>query len=147
MTHPVMYADDDAGLLELRRLCLAFPGAEERVSHGRPTFRAGKIFAAFGGSEKLRPGEHRQVPSACIFKADEVELPAFDADDRFFLPAYFGPFGWRAVDLAASDVDWAEVAELVDASYRSIAPRRLVAQLDARVGHGPGGPAAGSLDV
>ena len=40
MPHPVMYADDDPGLRELRALCLAFPGAEERVSHGRPTFRA-----------------------------------------------------------------------------------------------------------
>lgn len=138
MTHPIMFSDDDPGLARLRELCLGYPGAEERVSHGRPTFRAGKIFVAFGGSEKLRPGEHRRVPSACIFKADEAELPALDEDDRFFVPAYYGPSGFRAVDLAAPDVDWQEVAELVDTSYRLVAPRRLVAELDARErGDGP----------
>jgi predicted DNA-binding protein (MmcQ/YjbR family) len=132
VSHPVMYADDDPGLSELRELCLAFPGAEEHVSHGRPTFRAGKIFAVFGGSEKLRPGEHRMVPSALIFKADEAELPALDEDERFFVPAYYGPSGWRALDLAEPHTDWTEVAELVDASYRLVAPRRDVAALDAR---------------
>ncbi len=126
-----MFSDDGPGLRELRELCLAYPGAEEHVSHGRPTFRAGKIFACFGGSEKLAPGEHRRVPSALIFKADEVELPAFDADDRFFVPAYYGPSGWRALDLADAGVDWTEVAELVDASYRLVAPRRRIAELDA----------------
>lgn len=132
MAHPVMFSDDDPGLAELRRLCLGYPGAEEHVSHGRPTFRAGKIFAVFGGSEKLRPGEHRQVPSALLFKADPPELPALDEDSRFFVPAYYGPFGWRALDLAAPGTDWAEIGELVDTSYRLIAPRRMVAELDAR---------------
>jgi predicted DNA-binding protein (MmcQ/YjbR family) len=135
-----MYADDDPALSELRELCLAFPGAEEHVSHGRPTFRAGKIFAVFGGSEKLRPGEHRQVPSAVIFKAEEAELPALDEDSRFFVPAYYGPSGWRALDLAAPDTDWTEVGELVDASYRLVAPRRAVAALDARESPDSGGP-------
>ena len=132
MAHPVMFSDDDPGLVELRELCLSFPGAEEQVSHGRPVFRAGKIFAVFGGSERLRPGEHRQVPSALIVKVEETELPALDADERFFVPAYHGPSGWRAIDLAGPGVDWAEVRELVDASYRLVAPRRLVAELDAR---------------
>jgi predicted DNA-binding protein (MmcQ/YjbR family) len=132
MAHPVMFSDGDPGLRELRALCLAFPGAEEHVSHGRPTFRAGKIFAVFGGSEKLRPGEHRRVPSALIFKPEEAELPALDEDGRFFVPAYYGPSGWRALDLADPGTDWVEVAELVDASYRMVAPRRHVAELDAR---------------
>jgi hypothetical protein len=132
VAHPVMFSDDDPGLAELRAICLAFPGAEERVSHGWPTFRAGKIFAAFGGSEKLRPGEHRQVPSALIFTPDPVDLPAIDADERFFVPAYYGPYGGRALDLADPGVDWDEVRELVDASYRRVAPKRLVAELDAR---------------
>lgn len=132
MAHPVMFTDDDPGLAELRAIALALPGAEEKVSHGRPTFRAKKIFAAFGGSEKLSPGNHRQVPSALIFTPDAADLPAIDQDPRFFVPAYYGPYGGRAIDLAAPDVDWDEIAELVDASYRMIAPKRLVAELDAR---------------
>ena len=132
MAHPIMFADDDPGLAELRAICLALPGAEEKVSHGRPTFRAGKVFAVFGGGEKIRPGEHRQVPSALIFTPDEAELAAIEADDRFFVPAYYGPYGRRAIDLAGPGVDWAEIAELVDASYRRVAPQRLIAELDAR---------------
>lgn len=127
-----MFSDDDPGLAELREICLSYPGAEERISHGRPTFRANKIFAAFGGSQKIRPGEHRQVPSALIFTPDPVDLPAIEDDHRFFVPAYYGPYGGRALDLAAPDVDWTEVAELVDASYRRVASPRLVAELDAR---------------
>ncbi|WP_435771528.1 MmcQ/YjbR family DNA-binding protein [Nocardioides sp. SYSU DS0651] len=132
MAHPIVYHDDDPGLAELREICLGLPGAEERISHGRPTFRAGRIFAAFGGSEKLRPGEHRQVPSALIFMPDPVDLPAIDGDPRFFVPAYYGPHGGRAIDLAGPEVDWQEIRELVDASYRLVAPKRLVAELDAR---------------
>lgn len=132
MTHPVMFDDDDPLLKRLRDLCRRLPEAEERISHGRPSFRAGKVFAVYGGSEKLRPGEHRRVPSALIFTPDPVDLPALDADDRFFVPAYYGPSGGRAIDLADPATDWTEVAELVDASYRRVAPRRLVAELDAR---------------
>lgn len=130
MAHPVMFGDDDPGLRRLREVCLALPGAEEVVSHGRPTFRVGKIFAVFGGGVKLRPGEHEPHPHALLFKADPGEVAALDEDPRFFLPAYYGPFGWRGIDL--DDPDWAEVAELVDASYRLVAPRRRVAELDAR---------------
>ncbi len=132
MAHPVMFSDDDPGLAELREICLAYPGASERISHGRPTFRAKKIFAAFGGSEKLSPGEHRQVPSALIFTPDPVDLPALDQDARFFVPAYYGPYGGRAIDLARPDTDWTEIAELVDASYRLAATAKLLAELDAR---------------
>ena len=125
-----MFSDDDPGLAELRPS--PWPcRCEERVSHGRPTFRAGKIFATFGGSEKLSPGDHRMVPSALIFTPEPVDLPGLDEDSRFFVPAYYGPYGCPAIDLAGP-VDWDEIAELVDASYRMIATRRLVAELDAR---------------
>ncbi len=132
MTHPVMFSDEDPLLRRLREICWTFPGVEERISHGRPTFRAGKIFAVYGGSEKLRPGDHRQVPSALIFSPDPVDLPALDDDGRFFVPAYYGPNGGRAIDLADPAIDWTEVVELVDASYRQVAPKRLIAELDAR---------------
>lgn len=132
MAHPVMFSDDDPGLAELRRICRALPGVEERVSHGRPTFRTSKIFAVFGGSEKIRPGEHRMVPSAFIFTPDDVDLPAIDADERFFVPAYYGPYGGRAIDLDSPDIDWSEIAELVDASYRRVAPKKLLKELDER---------------
>ncbi len=132
MAHPIMFDDDDPLLVRLRRVALNFPGAEEYVSHGRPNFRAGKNFAIFGGSERLGPSNHRRVDGALMVKVEAGELPALDEDPRFFVPAYVGAYGWRALDLADSATDWDEVTELVDASYRLVAPRRLVAELDAR---------------
>jgi len=132
-----MYAADDPVLGRLRAACLALPGADEHVSHGRPTFRCGKIFAAYGGSEKVAPGDHARHDHALLVKVDEGEAAALDADGRFFVPAYYGPYGWRGLDLAGPGTDWVEVAELVDGSYRLVAPRRRVAALDERAS-GPG---------
>lgn len=132
MAHPQMFDEDDPVLARLRGVCLAMPGAEEKVSHGRPTFRCGRIFAVYGGGVKRAPGDHEPHDRALLFKADPGEVAALDEDDRFFQPAYYGPFGWRGLDLDPPDTDWSEVAELVDASFRLIAPRRRVAELDER---------------
>lgn len=135
MAHPIMFSDDDPGLAQLREICLGLPGAVEFVSHGRPCFKAGekgKIFATFGAGLKTGPGTHRRIDSAVTVKVALDELAAIDEDERFFLPMYAGTSPWRATDLARDDVDWAEIAELVDASYREVARRRLIAELDAR---------------
>lgn len=135
MVHPIMFSDDDPGLAELREICLALPGAVEFVSHGRPCFKAGekgKVFASFGAGLKTGPGTHRRIDSALSVKIAVDELPAIDDDERFFVPMYAGMTPWRATDLAADGVDWQEVAELVDASYRAVAGKRLLAELDAR---------------
>jgi predicted DNA-binding protein (MmcQ/YjbR family) len=41
-----------------------------------------------------------------------------------------GPYGWLGLDFSAAPVDWDEVSELIDASYRLVAPRKLITQLD-----------------
>ncbi len=125
-----MFADDDPVLARVRKVCLELPGADEHVSHGRPTFRCGKIFAVYGGSVKLAPGDHAPHEQALLVKVDPGEAAALDEDGRFFVPAYYGPYGWRGLDLDGPGTDWAEVAELVDASYRLVAPRRCLNLLD-----------------
>lgn len=130
MAHPIMFDDDDPLLARVRELCLAFPEAEERVSHGRPTFRVAKQFAVYGGGERSSEG-HVRHDNALMFIADPAEIEALDQDERFFVPAYYGPAGWRALDLDRPDVDWQEVAELVDTSYRMVANRRQLSALDA----------------
>jgi len=119
---------EDSLLARLRELCLGFPGAEETVSHSGPKWRAGRIFAAYGGFDRAISGEQRRVPNALLFTPDPVDLAAIDEDERFFVPVYHP--GLRALDLAAPAVEWGEIAELVDASYRQVAPARLVAVLD-----------------
>jgi hypothetical protein len=133
-----VFSDDDFGLAELREIALGFPSAFEKISWGRPVFCAPKMFAMYGGSCK-QTGEIVTFPYSLLVKVDESDRLALEQDGRFFYPAYMGPYGWLGLDLAAAaggdkphaqDVDWVEVAELVDASYRLIASRRLVKELD-----------------
>ncbi|MDA2892952.1 MmcQ/YjbR family DNA-binding protein [Mycolicibacterium sp. BiH015] len=133
MPHPVMFRDDDVGLAEVREIALGFPGAFEKVSHGRPVFCAPKMFAIYGGSAKsAAKGEHIQYPHAILVKVDDSDRAALEQDRRFFFPAYMGPYGWLGLDLTAAKVDWKEVAELADASFRMVAAKNLIKQLDQR---------------
>lgn len=118
-----MYREDDPLLATLRPLCLRFPEAAEVEAWGRPTFRAGKkIFAVYGASD--------QQPHGLIIKPDAEDRPALLQDTRFSVPPYFGPGGWLALDLSTPTVDWGEVRELLDASYRQVALKRMLKALD-----------------
>jgi predicted DNA-binding protein (MmcQ/YjbR family) len=122
--------DDDPVLSRVRELAAALPGADDKVSHGRPAFFTKKVFAYYGGSLKV-DGAWVQHPQAVIVLPDGDDRVALLEDPRSFVPAYLGPSGWIGVDLDGV-VDWTEVAELLDASYRLTAPKGLVAELDGR---------------
>jgi len=128
-------SDDDPYLARVRTICLALPGAEETSSHGRPAFRTTKAFVNYRYGPK--GGEHKPDHTLLVLPDPDDEA-ALRADARFFVPAYLGPAGWLGLDLsddgaaAPEDVDWAEVAELVEASYRRTAPARLLRQLEER---------------
>lgn len=124
MAHPRMYSDDDPYLSELREVALSFPEAVEVEAWGRPTFRAGKIFSLFAGIESR--------PWGVIFKPDGDDRLALLDDERFYSPPYYGPSGWLTLDLDWAPVDWDEVDELLDASYRQIALKRMLRALDER---------------
>jgi hypothetical protein len=51
--------------------------------------------------------------------------------ERFFVPPYVGHRGWLGVYLDVP-VDWDEIAGIVEDAYRMVAPKRLLAELDAR---------------
>ena len=129
MEHPLMFRDDDFGLAEVRQICLALPEATEKISFGRPWFRVKTAFAVFGGGTS--GPDKRMFPSGLLIHPDADTRLALLEDPRFFVPAYMGAGGWMGLDLLAAPVDWQEVAELVDESYRNTAPRRLVALLDS----------------
>lgn len=134
MPHPIMFRDDDPVLARVRTVALSFPEAYEKVSHGRPAFFAAKMFAMYGGSVKPpTKGDYLQYPRSILVKVDESERRALQQDARFFSPAYLGPSGWLGLDLSAGAVDWNEVRELIDASFRLTAPSKLVEQLDEDV--------------
>ena len=106
----------------LRRICLSFPEATEKPfgGHESPSFRVrDKLFLMLGES-----GESLTCKAG---PGDQALLVASD-QDRFFVPPYVGTKGWVGVRLGGR-VDWEEIAELAEDSYRLIAPRSLVARL------------------
>lgn len=131
MAHPIMFDDNDPLLAHVRGLALVLPGAAEKVSFGRPVFFTTKLFAYYGGSRRV-DGAWEAHDHSLIVRVDDDERRALLEDRRVYLPAYLAPSGWVGVDLdVGTTPDWDEIAELLDASYRLTAPKKLVNQLDA----------------
>ena len=128
MSHPARYEPDDRYLARLRAICLALPEAAEKDSHGHPNFYTKKVFAVFGGVVKGDHGSDRWSQSVLVLP-DLLSREASLSDQRFFVPGYYGPYGWIGLDFRAAEVDWDEVADLVEQSYRNTATARLVRQL------------------
>lgn len=130
MSHPQRFDPHDPILARLRELCLSFPGADEKISHGRPVFFTKKVFVGYGAVVK---GDHDsgRYDQSIIVMPDPDEAAALLQHDRVFVPAYWGPSGWLGYDLGSAP-DWDEVAELIEDSYRNTALKRLIAELDAR---------------
>jgi hypothetical protein len=92
----------DEQLARLRRICLSLPGAWEKLSHGEPTFFAGKkVFATFANNHHgdghiavwlpVPPGHQEQLTHL---------QPAI-----YFRPPYVGVRGWVGIELQEIDDD------------------------------------------
>ena len=129
MAHAPHFDPKDPVLAKLRAICLALPGSDEKVSHGRPAFFTKKIFAIYGAVTK---GDHHsgEYEQSLVFQPDPDEADALAQHERTFTPAYWGPYGWLGYDLSASTVNWDEVAELVEDSFRQTATNKLIGQLE-----------------
>jgi hypothetical protein len=113
----------------VRERCLALPETNERPSHGAPTFfiRDKSTFVMF-------LDDHHGDGRLAIWCAAPPGLQATLVDEeplRFFVPPYVGHRGWVGVRLDI-DPDWDELAGIIEDAYRHVAPKKLVAQLDAR---------------
>ena len=112
--------DPDEIIERVRRICLALPGAEERLSHGAPAFFASKQFLM------LWADGHHKSDFAHLWCAAppgvQAELVGAEPD-RFFYPPYVGGRGWIGVRLDR-DVDWDEIAEICRDAYLTVAPKK-----------------------
>lgn len=129
MAHPQMFDDDDPLLALVRSIALAVPGSHEKVSHGRPAFHTVKVHCYYGGARKVE-GEWEEHPQSVLLHLPASESAAVQEYPASFVPAYLGGSGWIGLDLDER-TDPAELAELIEESYRTVAPRRLVAELDS----------------
>lgn len=117
----------DQALREVRRICLALPETSERISHGAPCFfiREKRAFVYFNQDAEDGPlAVWCAAPDGAQAELIETE------PDRFFRPAYVGHRGWLGVDIGTSP-DWDELAVILADAYRQVAPKTLVALLDA----------------
>ncbi len=115
-------------LERLQALCLVFPEAvEDPAGVGNPAWKVrGKIFA-------MRHSLHDAARWSVWCKAGPgvQELLVGSAPERFFRPPYVGHRGWIGAYLDV-EVDWDELRDLIEESWRMTAPKRLVETFDER---------------
>ncbi|QNG17727.1 MmcQ/YjbR family DNA-binding protein [Rhodococcus triatomae] len=120
-------SDPGAGreLERLRALCLELPETTERISHGEPSWfvRKAPMFVTFAGRH------HDDRVSFWAAAPPGAQQDWVERDpERFFVPPYVGGRGWIGVYLDVPQ-DRADVADIVEDAYRTVAPRTLVARL------------------
>ena len=126
---------DAPELVNVRKIALGLPEINERSSHGSPCFflRDKKPLCYY--HEKSR-GSGRPALWCPTMPGVNREM-AESEPERFFepTPSSSGVFrDWLGVYLDAPvdhEVDWVEIAVILKAAYRKIAPKALAALLDA----------------
>lgn len=126
---PYSSADVVEATDRLRAICRRFPEVTERVSHGAVTFFVrDKRTLCY-----LTDDHHGDGRLALVCPAPPgVQEEVLDSDpERFFRPPYVGHRGWIGLRLDLAP-DWEEVAEVVEESYRCVAPVTLIRRLETR---------------
>lgn len=120
--------DLDDLLERTRAICMALPEVTERPSHSAPTWfvRDRKTFVQFWDGHH----DDDRICWWCAAPPGVQEQLAETEPDRFFRPPYVGHRGWLGVRLDR-DVDWEELTTIAEEAYRQVAPKTLVARLDA----------------
>ena len=107
-----------------QRLCafaLSLPGTREEHPWGEDVIKvSGKIFVFLGSSSSRR----------MTVKLDESHGHALAIDGARATGYGLGKAGWVTVPLRAPGVSLDLLRDWVEESYRIVAPRRLVAELD-----------------
>ena len=118
----------------VRRIALALPGVNERMSHGEPCFfvRDKRRLCYYHDNHN---GDGR-ISLWCPVPPGVQEEMVSAEPLRFFAPptSASGVFsGWLGVYLdtfVTHKVDWGEIAAVVEDAYRHVAPKALVTALD-----------------
>jgi predicted DNA-binding protein (MmcQ/YjbR family) len=107
--------DTERVLERLRKVCMAMPGAIEKISHGEPTWFAGangKVFAMFDN-------HHHGAPHVSVWIPTPHEIQEFlvgSDPSSYFVPPYVGKKGWTGVVLDTGP-DWKVVEDLLHTAF------------------------------
>ena len=134
--YPRMLADyvgrersPDYLVAQVRDRALDLPEAEETLSHGMPCFGIvkGKKFAY------VSVDHHGDGKTSLLVKISgpDEQAQLIDMDpDRYYRPAYFGD-GWVGIRLDLGSNDWDAIADWLQRSWRSVAPKKLSGLMSA----------------
>lgn len=117
---------ESARLRQLTQICLALPEAVRAVHGDHTDFLVRqKVFAYF-----LNNHHGDGIVSVCVKSQLGENADRASADpERYYLPAYIGPRGWFGLRLDRGAIDWTEVENIVELSYRLVAPKALLSRL------------------
>lgn len=121
MTDSLATAAQRPLLATLRDMCLAYPHTGEDIKWDNPVFLVhAKIFVLVSFQADDRT-------SIWVKAAPGVQETFVGADpDRYFRPPYFGPKGWLAAWVSPeSHPIWPVIEDLIDESFRLVAPKRV----------------------
>jgi predicted DNA-binding protein (MmcQ/YjbR family) len=107
-------------LHKLRALCLALPETRETSSWGHPNFKAGtRTFVAF---------ERVKGRASIAFRLDPADVDRLLKRKTFFTTPY-GRGLWVSLWVDGA-IDWKAVSELVERSYRIVALKRMLKEME-----------------
>jgi hypothetical protein len=117
-------ADRAEKLVErVRKICLALPGAAEKLSHAEPTFFVKKVFAMCSTNHHNDGHFAVVIPAAIGIQEMLIERDP----EKFYRPPYVGGAGWVGIEL--DRVDDEELAFHIKEAWRLIAPKKLQEKL------------------
>jgi predicted DNA-binding protein (MmcQ/YjbR family) len=121
----------------IKRFALSLPGAVEEHPWGEDVAKVrGKVFVFLGPPASTR----------ITVKLDEAHGHALSIDGAERTGYGLGASGWVTVPLRADGVTVHVLRDWVEESYRIVAPKRLVAELDAVQGESASTSAAVGSD-
>jgi len=107
-------------------LAQQLPEVGRKTSHGSPGWSAGgekgKLFAI------IADHHHGEKAVGLLVKAsgaDEMTGLIEAQPEIYYWPKYYGASGWLGIKLNRRDVDWTQVGEWLERSWRACAPPRL----------------------
>lgn len=117
---------EDRRLTQVKEICLDLPETECQRHDSHASFLVRKKNFAYYLDNHHGDGI---IAITCKVAPGDNQLLAQTQPERFYLPAYIGPRGWVALRLDCGEIDWEEVRELLQESYRRLAPKRLAAKV------------------
>ncbi len=112
----------------VRDFALALPGAHEDFPWGERVIKVNKKVFVFLGSDDATDGGGMSV------KLTDSHDQALGLDGAEPTGYGLGRAGWVSVPLRAKGVNADVLSDWIEESYRIVAPKRLVAELDGRDG-------------